>query len=707
MSLYSQKVCPSCGSKIKAPDGSGEQTWDNDPIRTFKGLSGKKFKGFQQIKKSDLLDIKNKLEELGIKLENFNLTERGYNIITKQHIKKIREGIEKYINESNITKKYIFQYDELGNIKDKEKEDWYNKNLDITLTKIKANHIEDLRHLKEKVGPLYWMSLRNRHRDVDIQSDLIPIVSWNTASRWMRVNPLFSPVINWPLFHIPAGDYCSPENLYLRYRMLSPSDTGYYRPGYKYYVSHFSRVEEGHLSVTHHKIYARRSRNFFSNWKASILIEPRNPDIMAGEIEEIKIPIKEIMVDSQLINDTPRYPAEVTRQEPINPNFVPKFKSCGFLEDGVDTNNVDLIPHYENNVFIKENGTPCQQNISSYENLIIKRNVDTRSMSGRVRTPGCKNRGSSYFNGVSIQSTQIPIGNHSIFIPENWDLNNLKQYKESAIIEEYPITFDDWKYHLSIREYVMGPSLNNPTPSFPGSFYLRFRNDCLLTKDDGVDFIAKKKITTGKTISPDTEYIDIPEDAIKKRILITDSKENIIEYEIETIEGEERLVFQSTPVLYTQKINITYYSDEVNVDNWYAGGIISTADGEISWDDVNLPNSPFTEKDTSKEGNKLYIAINYYQVPHNYNEIRSPYEYHTGKNYYNDWKESYSNHSVIKREPPAFPSLYLTHHQSRADGADIHLNGVLHSNRDYEYNIWRVGSSANPSSPPAGNVIKL
>lgn len=52
-----QDICPSCYSDIVDKDGNGNQTWDNDPIRTPEALNGRRFRGSQFLRRSDIIDI--------------------------------------------------------------------------------------------------------------------------------------------------------------------------------------------------------------------------------------------------------------------------------------------------------------------------------------------------------------------------------------------------------------------------------------------------------------------------------------------------------------------------------------------------------------------------------------------------------------------------------------------------------------------------
>lgn len=143
--------CPICFSKVKDFDGSGEQTWDHDPIKTPKALAGRKNQGFQRIKSSDVTSIQDKRKEqeinAGVTPETniSSINDTGYFLIKSDHFEELRTSTESILLESDIEKDIYFNYDEDLNFMDTHQEDWHDSTLEGN-KRIRALHIEDLRH---------------------------------------------------------------------------------------------------------------------------------------------------------------------------------------------------------------------------------------------------------------------------------------------------------------------------------------------------------------------------------------------------------------------------------------------------------------------------------------------------------------------------------------------------------------------------------
>ena len=152
--IESNRICPICYSKILNQDGSGSQTWLNDPILTPKGLAGIRFTGFQRIRKTDISALQGVRGDdevaAGVpeedRIDFSNLSSTGYFQVKKEYITEIRDSIENSLEASGLTKDEFFNYNEDGVDMDSSQSDWHNTNLDIFQGNIKALHIEDLRH---------------------------------------------------------------------------------------------------------------------------------------------------------------------------------------------------------------------------------------------------------------------------------------------------------------------------------------------------------------------------------------------------------------------------------------------------------------------------------------------------------------------------------------------------------------------------------
>ena len=159
--------CPYCFRSIG--------TWTNDPLLLPEGalhdwssdtelisvpnIDARYYKGFSQIKEEDVKEIQDSLKTLeeenldeGERTKFSPLNSSGYFQITGQHIKEMRESVEKLLDILGLTKGDYFNYDEDGNHiirPDGDKTEWtdYVENeQDWDKFQVKAIHIEDLRH---------------------------------------------------------------------------------------------------------------------------------------------------------------------------------------------------------------------------------------------------------------------------------------------------------------------------------------------------------------------------------------------------------------------------------------------------------------------------------------------------------------------------------------------------------------------------------
>lgn len=157
---------------------SEKDTWIDDPILTLKGLAGEEYKGINFLDIKHVKEIQDKRKEQEIDLEIpeedrtiFSEITSETQFITKQHINELRKSTEKILAENleiteekrtellnnyfnyDVDENYIGTYEYGQKIEDKEEWTDINVNNKPTLptnqtgiTKIKAIHIEDLRH---------------------------------------------------------------------------------------------------------------------------------------------------------------------------------------------------------------------------------------------------------------------------------------------------------------------------------------------------------------------------------------------------------------------------------------------------------------------------------------------------------------------------------------------------------------------------------
>ncbi len=148
--IEANDICPICYSKIFNQNGTGEQTWSSDPIKTPHGLAGQRFVGFQNIKRSDIVAIQTR-NNLALTAD-FTDISSGYQQISKNHIAELRTSTEAILNATGQTKGEYFNYDEDSVDMESNQADWHNTNLDSYKGDVQALHIEDLRHFLQTVG---------------------------------------------------------------------------------------------------------------------------------------------------------------------------------------------------------------------------------------------------------------------------------------------------------------------------------------------------------------------------------------------------------------------------------------------------------------------------------------------------------------------------------------------------------------------------
>ena len=157
-------LCPICHSEIG--------NWIDDPILTPEGLAGEDYKGITEINWNHIKEIQNvrKSQEIEANISNkTTFSEISPTIpIHKNHILELRQSTEKLLEniESNLTHYFNYRTEEheevyLGThkygVKVTDKTNWTDLNL-VDVKKIKAIHIEELRHLLPSI--LYNMESR-------------------------------------------------------------------------------------------------------------------------------------------------------------------------------------------------------------------------------------------------------------------------------------------------------------------------------------------------------------------------------------------------------------------------------------------------------------------------------------------------------------------------------------------------------------------
>jgi len=178
-----KKLCPTCHSEI------GE--WTDDPILTAKGLSGDEYKGAIPIKVEHIKELQDKKTEqetdmgfLEDEITQFTKIIPKEQKVIKEHINELRKSTEKILTDgkevteeerTELLKQY-FNYDVDGNyigtykygLKVVDKKEWTDvdknniPNLPDNKIKIKAIHIEDLRHF---IPIPNWFVLITPHSD--------------------------------------------------------------------------------------------------------------------------------------------------------------------------------------------------------------------------------------------------------------------------------------------------------------------------------------------------------------------------------------------------------------------------------------------------------------------------------------------------------------------------------------------------------------
>ncbi|KKL20497.1 hypothetical protein LCGC14_2454870, partial [marine sediment metagenome] len=151
--IDANSICPICYSEILKQDGSGSQTWLNDPIKTPKGLAGQRFVGFQRIKKSNITAIQtlrvSQEANVGIAEDDqtvFSPIAMGYVRIKKSHIIELRTSTSAILDKTSKTLSEYFNQDENGNDMGSVQSNWHENDLSSWDGHIRAVHVEDLRH---------------------------------------------------------------------------------------------------------------------------------------------------------------------------------------------------------------------------------------------------------------------------------------------------------------------------------------------------------------------------------------------------------------------------------------------------------------------------------------------------------------------------------------------------------------------------------
>lgn len=672
----------------------GIYVWHDDPIKTPRGHSGENYIGFQDI----LLEHWTELQEARTAQEieaGINEIERtvftplvANNDFTKSHIQELRDSTEKILTAVGKTKEQYFNYDEDGheyNIGDHQL-DWTDPILLDKRIYIKASHLEELRH-PLVVRSNLWLSLRDRTKDLGgIQADLIPALYWQKG--YVTLDYYSFGQFNVKLEY--AYPCPSEDHPYDASKVYQKEGDPYGEYFYWILAGYNARIVKYERGAGQYYFNCYETKNAYSNWQAKIFGTPRQAELEMGNLT-----VNEYVVTPELIDETPRYPAErlLIAGSPTTP--VPKFKGCGFLEDAViASQNIDMTKYTHDNssIFVKE--ITCSQASPATEENFQYRYLDTYTAVGAYPPDCIKTDLEGDFFKSSSKGGTNPLGNFSLFVPQDWNMDELAVRKESKIIT-VGLLYDDWKYSLTVRDEVMAENMYDPT--VPTSFDLHFRNNCLLAKEDGVEWVARLKNNFSYTVTSQTLLIPLPTDTIPasvELVLVGETWTRLEDDDPFTNYGADDRVYrvESNNIVFGDgahghridgqtQASIECYSDEVVVTKFYADGIYVCA------------------LTASDEGETLYTKINYYNIPHSYNEVKDPITYYE-INWFDD--NRISNEVIIPYEridatpyplnvpkmlvppPPATDARDWDNYLPTVDGLPYVYKG-LQSDRTYTY----------------------
>ncbi len=642
MALPVYDKCPICGSPIvierddrKDLKDFGIYAWEDDPIKTPRGLAGEDYIGMTPLRWCYFREIQvaRTQQEIDCGLTTVNQTIwlplSDTQPIRMAHIEQLRKSTEKILAQLGLTLEDYLNYDYEGKeIKTTHQTTWTDP--DLSLTKdLKGIYLEELRY-QINVRPSWVHMTVDTARRWGNQVDMV--VAYYYTYGWVGA---------YNIYYIVAQHWVEQ---FIGYRELdnepdcwSPTET-WYQP---YYVKRCVQQLHG--------------GSYYAGWgvlkgykwaisKFTLKCNMYSPDVFYNMTGTFKIMapnntrwptlgLKEYKVEPIFVEETPNY---------VEANFpfagAIKLPSCSFIEDSLtgysEEEQIFTLSSVVDNTNKKyEQAIPqifTIKNAIAIEDLWEFRDIDPQYDINTIAN--------AYHDQVVLiaqtwayyRSDQV-VGSrtsyqYSVMIPDYANLDNLKSFKKSTIVHAQ-IDYEDlsriWGYALEDRNgnvnvidfrYMIGIMYTSGETTNPW-MEVEFFHDCLLAKDDGVDFVAKKYVNT-------TLYCDgssaLPigyEDCIERTFTckIGNTQYTLIEQVDMITYGPDAKVFyvKDNIINFGDSVHgyrpdeglgalITGYAEELDVTKWYASGYIILTDYlDPDWD------NPID----------VYIGIKYYNFP--------------------------------------------------------------------------------------------
>jgi hypothetical protein len=635
--------CPTCFTLLE-----GEDAWTDDPILTKGGLSGAEYKGFTAIKAQHIIELQDirRQHEIGIGIPSGERTQftkveedgdlPGFFVPDKQHIRELRESTEKILEALDLTLEDYFNYDENGteyNVGNHQT-DWYTPDLDNWDGHVRAIHIEDLRHYLPTLVPAR-VSITARQSNALREESIVPILYMTKGSHTIHdVNAGQRSVEFWSGYTNPNCGLITNEwdNIIWYDETREAWFVGVEPGGFRFT---FEQTQ-----ITYDQAQALKQGTTINDWEIDLQATLDEPKALTSyDLEEHKINM-----------------VEVEEGHPYQQLFF--LYSADFLENRIGKyKDYSLEPLLGSGETIPDTFIAEEQEVTPLEvtNDVTKPYYESRNLNTLKNTawmisaygcviewleqPALVNEYGSWFEYSNAYLGDKPQWTSSLFIPKNWNLSKLENYKQTRIEQLQFVGIDTFSF-VSLLDTATNYTENSFGRTSQFITGLHIWNNDILTRDDGVEFVAEDRDeffsaqNTSGSISFPAEAIDA-----SFEVYINGEQWEKVDDLSEFTEDDHVFKVDSQTVefiggigsaWYYQELLIVYYSNEVAVENYYATGYIILSE--------NRHNETF------------YVKYNYYNCPHfvvEYKNYDVDYTHHS----------SYDEHGVLEWETYTTPTL--------------------------------------------------
>jgi len=614
--------------------------WTDDPILTIRGQAGAEYKGNTPVRMLHLNEVRNRINELEINLALPTTTWKEEIEKTKPvrfyHILEARKAIENILTASNMTLYDYLNYDEEGNkISGSEKTIWTDPILNSRVP-VRAIHIEELRcPLRVSLPCEIW----NRGSDPasSIQITNLLVAGWCDRG---TVSCFSGQGVPWDVF-IEDDNCCLKGHKYNDISYKVP-EKGWCYSFHGDCIIDYWNAGKFRRGVNCHEIYRLNT-----TYRVDILVKPLTSVRTQRLLDMGNFRMVELTSDPTLVDETYGYPCLLDISD-MSYIAQPKIKSAGFLEDAILTGNsceLTKLVYSGDKVAWKKTQNATTQRSIGIEDHFHSRNIDYWGAYIEPPLEPCaveKMGGDKQFVSSSIQGIKST-NSHSIYVPEDWCLKatdtiaqRKQKLKPHKIRKEFEWTMTQnnvkWNVNLSGMQSILGIPTTVNDPFDDADFQVWFgaihtysvgkatEGHFLLAKDDGVEFVAKDKDTTTLDIFLDTTNLIVPaSDVIDISVKLTING-------IEWFRVDDLTPFSNTDHVFKCVGGVITF----------AGGLLGNRKGVATNATLDYYYNPVPFKFyasgnivvTAPQSTKVYMMLNYYNVPYSYLEYRSPINYY-------------------------------------------------------------------------------